>query len=146
MKLNIRLGSDFDLAEAQDTVTRYHYLRTPVHYRARPMAYIVDLDGWDCGLIIAGLPHATRCRGWWGYPGLPTQWQVVDLCRIWLDPVIQAGGRSCRPDLVPGFTDRRGRWQSAAASWAVRQVLNRIQTDRVSLWPPVYLDQPYHIR
>jgi hypothetical protein len=32
------------------------------------------------------------------------------------------------------------------ASWFIGQVLERIQEDWVSLWPPVYLDNPYHIR
>lgn len=142
----MRLGNAADLAWAQDTVSRYHYLRQPVDPRARPMVYVVELNGWVAGLVMIGIPHATRCRGWWGYPGLPTQWQVVDLCRIWLDPTLQAGGKACRPEVVPGFVDRRGEWRPAVASWAIEQVLRRVQRDRVSLWPPVYPERPYHIR
>lgn len=144
-RLTIRLGDKKDLAWAQETVTYYHYLRRPVDNRARPMVYVVSLDNWDAGLVMAGIPHATRCGGWWGYPGLITQWQVVDLCRIWIDPCLQVGGKSCRPDAVPGFLDRRGVWRPAVASWMVGEVLNRIQADRISLWPPVYPNQPYHI-
>lgn len=145
-QLAIRLGNKSDLAWAQDTVSSYHYLRRPVDPRARPMVYVVSLNGWDAGLIMVGIPHATRCGGWWGYPGLPTQWQVVDLCRIWLDPTLQYGGKACRPGIVPGFTDRRGQWRPTAASWAAGNVLRRVQRDRVSLWPPVWPEQPYHIR
>lgn len=28
----------------------------------------------------------------------------------------------------------------------IREVLNRVQRDRVAMWPPVQLSQPYHIR
>lgn len=146
MRLRMRLGNDADLAWAQDTVSRYHYLRQRVDNRARPMVYVIELNGWAAGLVMVGIPHATRCRGWWGYPGLPTQWQVVDMCRIWVDPALQAGGKACRPEEIPGFVDRRGVWRPATASWAIGQVLALVQRDRVSLWPPVYPEQPYHIR
>lgn len=145
-QLAIRLGDKNDLAWAQDTVTSYHYLRRPVDPRARPMAYVISLNGWDAGLVMVGIPHATKCGGWWGYPGLPTQWQVVDLCRIYVDRALQYGGKSCRPGVVPGFTDRHGQWRPATATWAMGEVLNRVQRDRVSLWPPVFPEQPYHIR
>jgi hypothetical protein len=97
------------------------------------------------GLIMLGIPHATRCRGWWGYPGLPTQWQVVDFCRIWIDPDLQTNGRWCDPYTVPGYYDRKGKFRPTTPTWALRSVLDSVQADRVRLWPPVYLDQPYHI-
>ena len=143
--LTITLGSADDLRWAQDTVTEHHYLRQPVDPRARPMVYVIRHDGWRVGLVMLGIPHATRCGGWWGYPGLPTQWQVVDICRIWLDPAIQRGGHLCHPGSVPGFTDRRGQWRPAVATWAIRETLARVQADRVRLWPPVYPEQPYQI-
>jgi hypothetical protein len=77
---------------------------------------------------------------------LPTQWQVVDLCRIYIDRALQYGGKSCRPGTVPGFVDRRGQWRPATATWAMTEVLRRVQRDRISLWPPVWPAQPYHIR
>jgi len=110
------------------------------------MVYIISMDDAPLGLVMGGIPHATKCNGWWGYPGLPTQWQVVDLCRIWIAPAIQFGGSLARPDLVPGFVDRKKVFRPTVASWVIGQILSRIQVDRVSLWPPVYLDQPYHIR
>ena len=97
------------------------------------------------GLVMLGIPHATKCSGWWGYPGLPTQWQVVDLCRIYLDPAVQYGGQWCEPGEVPGYVDRKGRWRPTVATWAIGEVLARVQADRVRLWPPVYPAQPYHI-
>lgn len=144
-ELIIRLGDRGDLEWAQQTVVQQHYLRSRVHRKARPFAYVVEHAGQRVGLVMIALPHATRCRGWWGYPGLPTQWQVVDLCRIWLSPDIQRGGQMCHAGIVPGFHDRRGNWQSAAATWAIREVMGRIQQDWVSLNPPVYPAQPYHV-
>ena len=145
--LSIRLGDKSDLDWAQRTVTESHYLHQPVHRKARPHCYVIELPlGVPVGLVIVSLPHATRNRGWWGYPHLPTQWQVVDLSRIWLSPSIQTGGNLCCQSIVPGFVDRRGEWHPAVASWAIAEVLKRVGEDRVSLWPPIYLDQPYHIR
>lgn len=144
--LTISLGNKTDLRWAQQVVTEHHYLHQPVHNQARPMVYVLKHDGRRLGLIMVGLPHATRNRGWWGYEGLPTQWQVVDLCRIWLSPEIQAGGALAQLGIVPGFTDRKGVFRPTVATWFIHQVLARVQRDRVSLWPPVYLERPYHIR
>lgn len=144
--LRMDLGDSYDLDWAQRTVVEHHYLHQRVDSRARPMVYVIRHDDFRCGLVMVGHPHATRNAGWWGYPGLPTQWQVVDICRIWLDPDVQAGGYWCRPGEVPGFTDRTGVFRPTVATWAIREVLQRVQADRVRLYPPVYLSQPYHIR
>lgn len=145
--LSVSLATTDDSVRwATATVIESHYLHKAVDPRARPMTYIVHEDGLRLGVVMLGIPHATRCRGWWGYPGLPTQWQVVDLCRIWLDPSLQGGGSRCRFGVVPGFRDRRGVWHPMVATWVIGQVLGSVQRDRVALWPPVYPDQPYHIR
>lgn len=144
--LRLDLGGASDLEWTQATVAERHYLRSRVDPRARPMAYVIRHDDFRMGLVMLGIPHATKCGGWWGYPGLPTQWQVVDLCRIWLDPALQQGGFWCEPGEVPGYTDRRGVWRPAVATWAISEALARVQRDRVALWPPVYPQQPYHIR
>jgi hypothetical protein len=105
-------------------------------------------QGVRVGLVILGIPHATRCRGWWGYPGTPTQWQVVDLSRIYIHAYYQRGemGIYAKPGIVPGYIDRKGEWRPTVATWAIGEVLARVQADRVRLWPPVYPSQPYHIR
>jgi hypothetical protein len=149
MKLTITLGTRADLTWAQDVVTKHHYLHQPVDPRARPMVYVIKHDNAMVGLVMLGIPHATKCGGWWGYPGLPTQWQVVDLCRIWLSPYYQPGeyGIYARePGTVPGYIDRHGAFRPTTATWAIAEVLQRVQADRVRLWPPVYPEQPYHIR
>ena len=144
--LTIRLAARHELDWEQRLVTEQHYLRQPVDPRARPMVYVIRHDDFRMGLVMLGIPHATKCGGWWGYPGLPTQWQCVDLNRIYLHPDVQAGGYWCSPGVVPGFTDRRGTWRPTVATWAIGEVLQRVQADRVRLWPPVYPSQPYHIR
>jgi hypothetical protein len=155
--LTLTLGGAADLAWAQTTVTRYHYLHRPVDPRARPMVYVIRdtsmaapgcPDGMPAGLVMLGIPHATKCRGWWGYAGLPTQWQCVDLCRVWVHPYYQPGehGMYTRsPGTVPGFVDRRGQFRPTVATWAISAVLASVQRDRVALWPPVYMAEPYHI-
>lgn len=144
--LSIRLGDKKDLEWAQETVTTHHYLHQPVHRQARPIVYVIGYQRrqW-LGLIMASLPHATKNKGWWGYEGLPTQWQVVDLCRVWLDPAIQSGGELARPGIVPGFVDRKGIFRPTVATWAIGKVLGSIQQDWVSSWPPVFPHLPYHV-
>jgi len=144
--LSVRLGSKDDLEWAQATVEEHHYLKQRADGRARPMVYVAEIAGRRVGLAMVGSPHATRCGGWWGYENLPTQWQVVDLNRIWLDPSIQPGGDMCRAGIVPGFIDRKGVFRPTTPTWLIEQVLARVQIDRVSLWPPVWPDQPYHIK
>lgn len=145
MQLSIKLGSRNDTSWAQSVVREYHYLHKSVHPQQRPITYLIQYQGNNYGLIMAGIPHATKCAGWWGYPGLPTQWQVVDLCRIWLDPALQTGGYLCSPDIVPGFMDRTNQFKPTTPTWAISQILKRIQTDWIAMWPPVYPSQPYHV-
>lgn len=144
--LDISLGSRADLEWAQQTVVQHHYLQQRVHYQARPWVYVIRYGEQRLGLVMVALPHATVNGNWWGGAGRPTQWQVVDLCRIWLDGRLQRGGAWCRAGIVPGFVDRKGQWQPSTATWAIQAVLARIQRDWVSLNPLVYPDQPYHVR
>lgn len=61
--LKIELGDRPDLAWAQETVARHHYLHWPVEYRARPMVYVVRKNELCVALVMLGIPHATRCAG-----------------------------------------------------------------------------------
>ena len=143
--LTIDVGDANDLTWAQAIVTEHHYLHQAVDPRARPMVYVIRHHDNPVGLVMAGIPHATKCGGWWGYPGLPTQWQVVDLCRIWIAPRLQQAGDLYQPGIVPGYMDRSGAFRSTTATWSIAQVLRCIQADRVRMWPPVYPSEPYHI-
>lgn len=145
-QLTLHLGTKRDLEWCQHKAVLEHYLHGRVDPRARPHCYVIKWARESYGMVMVGIPHATRCGGWWGYDGLPTQWQVVDMSRIWISPLLQQGGRFCRPGVVPGFIDRKGVWRPAVASWAIHEVLSRVQEDRISLWPPVFPHLPYHIR
>lgn len=145
MELCVELGGLEETRWAQTINLTRHYIGRKVHPQKRAITYTVCHQGNRVGMVMVGIPHATKNKGWWGYPGLPTQWQVVDICRVWLEPAVQAGGALCHPDVVPGFIDRKGIWRPAAATWAVRQVMSRIQEDWLSMWPPVFPDQPYHV-
>jgi hypothetical protein len=125
------------LAWAQALVTERHYLHKPVHPMAYPFAYMVRVDGRPAGCLIYAVPHFTRLRGLFGYPGLPDKWQVLVLSRMWLDPSIQG-------QVVTGRDGRRH--SLCVASCALAQSLRRVQRDWLLHHPPRFLDQPYHIR
>jgi hypothetical protein len=107
-------------------VTHAHYLHRPVDPRTRPLAYLGYLGGERVGCLIFGRPESTRCyQGGLTYGSLAdvqagkaqySRWEVLSLARVWLSPEVQAGGASYRPDLLPGFVDRRGAWRSTLAS------------------------------
>lgn len=139
---------------AQGQVTRYHYLRKPVDQRCSVEGYAVHLPtvAGPVGLFLLGRPEATRKRGWYGplaavqagrYPY--TNWQVLNLARVWFTPQVQAGGRYCTPAHVPGFTDRRGCWRSTLPSVAIQQLIERVGFDYLQARPPVCLEEPYQI-
>jgi hypothetical protein len=148
MKLSLHLGDNNDMEWAQERCEYDHYRHTRVTTRARPHVYILrHVDTFErLGFVIVGIPHARKCKRWWGYAGLPTKWQVLNLYRIWLNPRVQKGGDLARMGTVPGYIDRHsGEFRPTVATWIIAQVLRRVQRDRVALWPPVYPQQPYHI-
>ena len=145
----------------QQAVAAHHYLHKPVDPRSRPMAYVLvsrigRTAGEPVGGMIFGRPEATRCyRGGLRYGSQADvgagraafdRWEVLNLARVWLDPRVQAGGELCRPELVPGFTDRRGAWRPSLASWLIGQALGRVGFDYLLAHPPCFLDEPYQIR
>ena len=139
---------------AQDTVSAYHYLRTPVDPRCSVEGYAVETPLLGrIGLLLFGRPQATRCGDWYG--GVAdveagrcevTRWQVLNLARVWFDPRVQHGGEWHNAAHLPGFVDRRGVWRSTLATTAIRQAVMRIGYDYLLRRPPVYLDEPYEIR
>lgn len=120
-----------------------HYLRRAVNNRACPLSYELFLDGKVCGLMTFGLPHFVKQRGLFGYPGLPTQWQVLILFRLWLHPhfqglwSMQRGGR-LMPVNLP----------SCALGQLLRQAGGtcRLQQDWLAHRPPKDPSQPFEIR
>lgn len=143
------------LAWAQDAVAAHHYLRSAVLGRASPEAWAIHATGIRSriGCLIVGRPQATRCRDWYGSVEdvdrgrvKVTRWQVLNLARVWLAPMVQTGGILCDPFYLPGFTDRRGRWRSTLASAALRQLACRVGFDYLLARPPVFLEEPYEVR
>ena len=142
------------IAWAQSTVAQHHYLRSPVPGRACPEGWAIDvLVGEPVGCLIVGRPQATRCYPWYGSVedvdlgrADVTRWQVLALSRVWIAPDLQAGGVSCCPALLPGFTDRRGVWRSTLASEALRRLTEVVGYEYLLARPPVFLDEPYEHR
>lgn len=145
----------------QHQVAAHHYLRAPVDPRSRPLVYVVELHHPQIllqrvGCLIFGRPESTRC-----YAGSLTygsqadlqvgrcrfdRWEVLNLARVWLSPLVQEGGQWCRPSLLPGYVDRRGLWRSALASTVITQALARVGYDYLMVHPPVDCQYPYQIR
>jgi hypothetical protein len=122
---------------ANDLVTRHHYLHRPVHPRACPFAYRIIVDNQTAGTIIMATIHFTRQRKLFGYPGLPTRWQVLVISRVWIDPQFQ--NRT--------ITDSKGRPHTLpVATCAIAQMLKRVQRDWIDHHPPRFPNQPYHVR
>lgn len=154
--------ADHDGAEwAQRQVATNHYLRTRVDPRCRPLAYVALLRHPQIlprrvGCLIFGRPESTRCyQGALTYGSLADvragravfdRWEVLNLARVWLDPLAQEGGYWCRPSLLPGYIDRRGVWRSTLASTVITEALARVGYDYLAAHPPVDCSFPYAIR
>jgi hypothetical protein len=146
---------------AQHQVAAHHYLHAPVDPRCRPLVYIVELRHPQIlpqriGCLIFGRTQSTECfQGKLTYGSLADvrsgraqfdRWEVLNLARVWLSPLVQDGGQWHRPGLLPGFIDRRGLWRSTLASTVITQALARIGYDYLTLHPPVDCSFPYAIR
>lgn len=142
------------IARAQQLVTAHHYLHRPVDVRTMPEAYAIHLAYvGQIGVLLFGRPEATRCYPWYGSiedvrsgRAEVTRWQVLNLSRVWLDPMVQPGGSHYSADWLPGFTDRHGVWRSTVASTVLRQFVDLVGWYYLSQRPPCFLEEPYDIR
>lgn len=142
------------MAWAQQTVKDHHYLHQYVSNRAAPMGYSVHLaDGERVGVLIVGRAEATRTRGFFGpcaewqdgrYPY--TNWEILNLARVWFDPVVQPGGERHTAYWLPGFTDRRGVFRSTLASVAIGRLLPLVVVDYLIAKPPIWPALPWRLR
>jgi hypothetical protein len=80
----------------------YHYMRRPVHCRACPFGWAIrfdgdlyQFDGAPSGFVVFASIHFTRLCGEFGYPGLPTKWQVLSLARLWLHDNLPHNSETC---------------------------------------------------
>lgn len=114
-----------------DAAVEHHYMHRKVHDRACPFGWRVKFDGLDtmpdgkpCGFIMFCSVHFIKLRGEFGYPGLPTKWQVLSLARLWLN------------DDMPKMS----------ASCVIAKSHKLVQSRWLEVHPPKYLDQPYEIQ
>lgn len=158
--ITLHLADDRALVRAQATVTAQHYLHQPVDSRCSPLAYEVVLDAYGAtyraGVLIFGRPEATRCfDGKLTYGSLKDvetgkaqydRWTVLNLARVWLHPAVQRGGAFYNPELLPGYTDRRGQWRSTLASTVIELALARVGYDYLLHKPPCFPEEPYMLQ
>jgi len=108
----------------------YHYMHSPIHCRACPFGWQVsfdgkvELDGKPAGFIIFASVHFTKLKQEFGYPGLPTKWQVLCLSRLWLH------------DDLPKNSE----------TVTIAKAIKMVQKRWLEVHPPRFLDEPYHIR
>lgn len=141
---------------AREMIARNHYLRTFPDPRGMPLTYSVFLGAEWVGALVFCRPESNRCyQGALTYGSIADRaagraeydrWEVLNLARVWLSPSVQDGGSLCRPDLLPGFTDRKGQWRSTFASGLVRAAILAVRYDYLMFYPPCFLEEPYQIR
>ncbi len=111
--------------------TAHHYMHRPIHQRAVPFGWAVTYDGAmyqpdgkPSGFIVFASIHYTRLSGEFGYPGLPTKWQVLSLSRLWLH------------DNLPHNSE----------TVVIAKALKQVQQRWLEVHPPVNWSEPYQVR
>lgn len=127
-------------------IERDHYLHRWPDPRSLAFGYCLQRDGTSLapdgrpwGAVVMKKPQHHRQRDLFGESGLPTSWQVLDLARVWVHPLLQV--------TVPGF-NRKGEIVEQSEnvfSRMVGMVMRRVQADWLEHHPPVYPQLPYHI-
>jgi hypothetical protein len=123
---------------AQQQVECFHYLHRRVHPLARPIAYIVCYGKLRVGCLFFGRMQSSRCQGWYGtwedvqngWCSL-TQWELLTLMRVWLDPRLQRGHEWYIPN---------------AASQLVAKAIKRVGYEYLLIHPPSYVDRPWELK
>lgn len=113
-----------------EMATKYHYMHRPIHSRACPFGWAVmfdgqlyQADGKPSGFIVFASIHYTRLQGEFGYPELPTKWQILSLARLWLHDDLPCNSETC----------------------VIGKSLRLVQREWLRVHPPRFLDEPYHI-
>lgn len=131
----MKLAKRLDLIEAStkwlnEQAVKHHYMHRRIHPRACPFGWRVVFDGQHampdgkpCGFIIFASVHFVRLKDVFGYPGLPTRWQVLSLARLWLHDDLPPMSETCVIGKAHKLVQRR---------W-------------LEVHPPRFPDQPYHI-
>ncbi len=110
---------------------KFHYMKREIHDRATPFGWGVEFDGNSfmpdgkpCGFIIFSSIHYTKLKEEFGYPGLPTKWQVLSLSRLWLH------------DQLPHNSE----------TVTIAKAIKVVQRRWIEVHPPRFPTEPYHIR
>lgn len=138
MNITVTRAHDCLLIEVRQHCRELHYLKRWPDARSLPFAYALEVDGQLHapdgrlnGLVVLKKPQHMQQRGLFGYSGLPTHWQVLDLARVWVNPCLQRKENGHSLCIFSQMTSR---------------VLKRVQWDWVNeVHPPRYPDEPYHI-
>ena len=117
--------------ELNELAAQWHYMHRPVHPRSCPFGWRVAYDGHldqpdgaPSGFIIFASIHYVKLRREFGYPGLPTKWQVLSLSRLWLH------------DNLPRNSE----------TVTIAKSLKLVQRRWLEVHPPRFPNEPYHIR
>lgn len=109
---------------------KYHYMHKAPTSRSIPFGWgitwdgeVTNKEGDPYGFIIYALIHYTKLAGEFGYPGLPTNWQVLSLARLWLH------------DDLPKNSE----------TYVIGKTLKMIQHRWLEIHPPRFPELPYHI-
>ena len=139
--ISLSIANNSERRWANEQVCAHHYLHKPVDTRCSTLTYIVMLDGDRVGCIIYGRPESTACyQGGLTYGNLNdvsvgrarfSRWELINLARMWLDPVIQRGG---------------SRYVHSAASQAIALSMRCVVYDYLTIYHPVNVCQPWQIR
>ena len=110
--------------------TQHHYLKKHIHPKACPFGWLVSYkgqlwqpDGKPSGFIVFATPHFTKLKGEFGYKGLPTKWQILNLSRLWLHDNLPHNSETC----------------------TIAKALKLVQRRWLDVHPPRFPEQPYHI-
>lgn len=155
--MTLQLAGQADLDWAQQLCVDQHYLHRKVHDLARPLAYLILVDHQRAGCLLFGRPQCPRVKQWYGSladvqrgNAKLTQWEMLNLYRVYILPdyqrTAQQTGQHYRPDVLPGFVDRRGEWRSTLASTAVEMALDLVVADYLVRYPPAFLHLPWQLR
>jgi len=132
----IRATGDL-LADVREHCEAYHYLHRWPDARSLPFSYVLlvageryTTDGRLNGIVTFKKPQHHRQRGLFGYDGLPTAWQVLDLARVWVQPDLQSHANGHARCIF---------------SQMVSLCLRRVQGDWLIHHPPRFPHLPYHI-
>lgn len=146
--MNVTIKRD-DSNILQAHVRQYHYLHKWPDPRSLPFAYRIEVNGRSLAsdgrlfglLVLKKLQHHKQ-RDLFGYDGLPTAWQVLDLARVWIHPELQRHQENGHALAI--FSRAVSQlWQPVGKP---DQRMTRLQADWLAHHPPVYPDLPYHIR